>query len=228
VTKPARFWLGHLWLPLAAFVAAVAVVELTGLDLALADRLYVWQGGRWAIKDQFLAAVVLHDGGRRLLILIALGLLAGAVAAPWVAPLRPYRRGFWYLLAVLALAPGLVNVLKLLTHVDCPWDLARYGGAAPYVPLFAAHPGDFAYGRCFPAAHASGGYALLGLYFFARTYAPRLRWIGLGVGLAVGGVYGFTQQLRGAHFLSHDLWALAICWFAALLLARWLMPRAVA
>ena len=31
-----------------------------------------------------------------------------------------------------------------------------------------------------------------------------------------GLVFGSGQQLRGAHFLSHDLWSLAVCWFLAL------------
>jgi hypothetical protein len=32
----------------------------------------------------------------------------------------------------------------------------------------------------------------------------------------MGVVFGATQQLRGAHFLSHDLWTAAICWFNSL------------
>ena len=39
---------------------------------------------------------------------------------------------------------------------------------------------------------------------------------GLAVGLLAGGVFGFSQQLRGAHFLSHDLWTLATCWAVSL------------
>jgi membrane-associated PAP2 superfamily phosphatase len=38
------------------------------------------------------------------------------------------------------------------------------------------------------------------------------------VGLVAGGVFGAAQQLRGAHFLSHDLWTLATCWTVSLLL----------
>jgi len=31
-------------------------------------------------------------------------------------------------------------------------------------------------------------------------------------------VFGIGQELRGAHFLSHDLWSLAIAWTSASLL----------
>jgi membrane-associated PAP2 superfamily phosphatase len=34
--------------------------------------------------------------------------------------------------------------------------------------------------------------------------------------LSVGLIFGISQQLRGAHFISHDLWTLAICWFFSL------------
>jgi membrane-associated PAP2 superfamily phosphatase len=39
-------------------------------------------------------------------------------------------------------------------------------------------------------------------------------------------VFGIDQQLRGAHFLSHDLFTAMICWAVALGLSRWMLrPR---
>lgn len=223
MTPARRFWLTHLAVPGAVFALIAVALERSGFDLMLADRLYALQGGNWSLKEHFLTSVVLHRWGRNLLALCWLAVVVAAIAANWSMRLRPYRRGLWYLALVLAVAPGLVNLLKGITHVDCPWDLQRYGGAVPYVPLFSAHPGTFRYGQCFPSAHASGGFALLGLYFFARRHAPSARWIALGVALGIGTIYGFAQQLRGAHFLSHDLWALAVCWLTALALAQWLL-----
>jgi hypothetical protein len=34
--------------------------------------------------------------------------------------------------------------------------------------------------------------------------------------LALGLTFGFGQWARGAHFVSHDLWSAAICWFVSL------------
>lgn len=223
MTDTRRFWLTHLVVPAAVFGLIAAILASSNLDLLLADRLYALQGGAWSLKEHFATSVVLHRWGRNVLALFWLSIVIAALAATWSVRLRPYRRGLWYLALVMAAAPGLVNLLKGITHVDCPWDLERYGGAVPYVPLFASHPGTFRYGQCFPAAHASGGFALVGLYFFARRYAPGTRWVALGIGLLVGTIYGFAQQLRGAHFLSHDFWALAVCWVTALLLAQWLL-----
>ena len=38
----------------------------------------------------------------------------------------------------------------------------------------------------------------------------------LAIGLAAGLVFGISQQFRGAHFLSHDIWSLALCWYLSL------------
>ena len=69
---------------------------------------------------------------------------------------------------------------------------------------------------CFPAGHASAGYAWMALYFFFLATRPQWRWLGLAVGIVLGLLFGVVQQLRGAHFLSHDLWTAVICWSCAL------------
>ena len=91
------------------------------------------------------------------------------------------------------------------------------GGLRDYVGLFATRPHGMPRGVCFPAGHSSAGFAWVSLYFFALPVRPAWRWRGLAVGLVAGCVFGAAQQLRGAHFLSHDLWTLATCWTVSLL-----------
>ena len=110
--------------------------------------------------------------------------------------------------------------------MDCPWDLLRYGGEKAYYELFSRRPAGMGSAGCFPAGHASAGYAWVALYFFYLATRPRWRWWGLGAAMALGMVFGIAQQLRGAHFLSHDLWALMLCWLVALAMHRvMLVPR---
>jgi membrane-associated PAP2 superfamily phosphatase len=220
-----QFWIGHLLLPLLVFSVLVIAIELTHFDLVLADWLFRLEGLHWRLKDHVITSGVLHEMGQHVSRLIGLALLLLAIGSHALPRLAPYRRGLWLLFLTLALGSLVVSVLKSLTHVDCPWDLQRYGGTRPYLSLYAAHPGNYAYGQCFPAGHASGGYGLLGLYFFLRHYRPDWKWYGLGLAIGVGLLFGIAQQLRGAHFLSHDLWALAICWLSALLLSRLLLPE---
>jgi membrane-associated PAP2 superfamily phosphatase len=116
---------------------------------------------------------------------------------------------------------GLTGWLKTVTNVDCPWDLAPFGGQFPYVPLFADRPDELRHARCFPAAHASSGYALIALHFACKERRLAVARFGLGMGIAAGLAFGIAQQSRGAHFLSHDLWSAAIAWIVPLTLYMW-------
>lgn len=200
--RPAMAWTLLPWALLPAVAALLA--SAGGLDAALADRIFAWEGQRWALRDHVLASGILHDGG-----LMACRFAWGAVVLAWAATFaapgwRAYRLPLARLAASVLVATALVAALKQFSAVHCPWDLPRYGGAA------LAHAGG---GRCFPAGHAAAGYAWLALAFVPRTMAGRR--IGLAIGLAAGLVFGIDQQLRGAHFISHDLASAALCWAVA-------------
>ncbi len=210
------FWRYHLLWPAVIFLAFILANSFTGFDFILADKLYALQGGQWALRENFITSVILHKAAQKLSAITGLLFLCLAIGSHFNRRLAPYKKGFWLLFATVATGSAIVSIGKDLTHMDCPWDLQRYGGANPYIALFMSHPGNFNYGQCFPAGHASGGYGLFAFYFFFCQYQPRWKWYGLALGLGMGLLYGFTQQLRGAHFISHDLWSLAICWLSAL------------
>lgn len=210
-----RFIRNHLCWPLLGMGLLIAAWTIGRGDLWLADRVYAWEGARWALKHAFLTQDIIHIAGRDL------------SAAAWLCALACYlvarRRDDWshlrrplvcLLLATLA-GTLLVAWFKSWSNVDCPWDLVRYGGARPYVDLFSVRPVGLARGACFPAGHASAGYAWFSLYFFLLAVRPQWRWCGFATGLAFGLLFGMSQQLRGAHFLSHDLWTATLCWTAS-------------
>ncbi|MFT4196471.1 MAG: phosphatase PAP2 family protein [Pseudoxanthomonas sp.] len=215
-----------LWVPLLLAVAAVALLQGLGLDLALADRLYAWEGGRWAFEKAWWSVHLFHRGGRDLVAAGWLAVLGLRVAAQWSPRLAPWRRALDYLLVASLAGPLLVAWLKHWTDVACPVELSRYGGSHPYVELLQSRPPGYGAGRCFPAGHASAGYGWLALFFALAAAAPRWRHAGLALGLTLGVLFGMVQQLRGQHFLSHDVAALAVCWCSARLLQRWLLPEA--
>jgi membrane-associated PAP2 superfamily phosphatase len=128
---------------------------------------------------------------------------------------RAWRRPLACLALSVLLSTLLVAWIKSWSNVDCPWDLVRYGGQHAYVDLFAARLAQPSTGRCFPAGHASAGYAWMAAYFLLLAVRPAWRRYGLSAGIVLGLAFGFAQQLRGAHFLSHDLWSAALCWLVA-------------
>jgi membrane-associated PAP2 superfamily phosphatase len=200
---------------MALAVVALAAVERTPVDLWLADRWFALEGQRWAWRDHWLAYDVIHHYGKQMLIAVGLLLLALIVFGYRSARLGKWRLPLSYLLASMALLPAVIAWSKRLSPVPCPWDLGRYGGGVAYRPTFDYSFGPTTVGHCFPAGHASGGFALLALYFAAFLYVRRPALL-LLPGLLVGWVFALGQQARGAHFLSHDLWSLTWCWFGAL------------
>lgn len=218
-------------LPALAAVLCIAClfsVVLMGMggDIALADALYRLQGGQWALRDAWLMSTVVHVWGRDMSAACWL-----AVAAAWGmtwrgAVSRKWRRPLAYLLVTALLSTVLVSALKQYTGVDCPWDLQRYGGERIALGLFEARPLAMGRAACFPAGHASAGYGWVAVYFALSAVRPRWRFWGLGAALTAGAVFGFGQQLRGAHFLSHDLWTLTLSWLGAAMSARLWLTRA--
>jgi membrane-associated PAP2 superfamily phosphatase len=203
-----------LW-PLLVFIAVALLLEAGSVDLRLADWIYLKSGASWSLRDAWLTRDLIHEGGRTLVGLMTLMLLVLFAATCLWPPLHQYRRGLTYLVVSTLAAALVINVLKQLTHIDCPWDLLRYGGSYPYAGIFELVGARTQHGACFPAGHASAGYAWFGLYYLAREYRPHWRLPVLGAVLALGLVFGIGQQLRGAHFVSHDWWTLGLCWFMA-------------
>ena len=186
--------------------------DASGLDLVLAHWFGTTQG--FALRDHWLFTTVLHEGARRLSWLLVVGL---SLAVWWpVGVLRQLDR--WQrlqLVVSILLGLALVVAIKRISSTSCPWDLAEFGGLARYVSHWRFGLVDGGGAHCFPAGHASAGFAFVGGYFVLRDRAPRAARIWLAAALTAGLVLGVSQQMRGAHFMSHTLWTAWLCWTVA-------------
>lgn len=209
------FVLSHVLLPALLLVLATAALMFGGGDMWLAQEAYALQGGSWLLRHDPLADAVLHRGGRLLSLVAWLGLLVWLLVSAGTPSGQRWRRRVLYLLVSVLCSVALVTGLKRGLVVDCAWSVEGLGGTRAHLSLLAPRPAGYAPDHCFPAAHASLGYAWLALYF-AGFGSRRGRWLGLAIGLGAGLLFGVFQQLRGAHFASHDLWAAAICWAIAI------------
>lgn len=187
--------------------------DLSGLDLAMAQ----WFGGPagFALQEHWLLTAVLHDGARRLAWALALLLCVGVwFPVGWLQHLV-FRRRLQLALTTLV-AVTVISSLKSISMTSCPWSLADFGGVAHYMPhwshLFETDGGN---GRCFPAGHASSGFAFFSGYFALRRDMPARAAKWLVVAVVAGLALGMAQQMRGAHFMSHTLWTGWICWGTA-------------
>lgn len=210
-----KFLISHFLLPLFA-LAMVSIVIVTGdVDRMFADYFYALQGNSWAWKNSFTAEVIFHKGGRNLSLLLALISLTLLITACFHKPFAVHKKPLLYLFLAAAGGSLLISLLKHSLAVSCPWEFDRYGGDLVYstvIEQLFLRNGE----GCFPAGQASAGYAWICCYFFGLHYQSKWRWAGLAIPLVVGIVLGFAQQIRGAHFISHDVWTLATCWFYSL------------
>ena len=187
--------------------------DASGLDLALARA--VGGAHEFPLHDHWLLANVLHQDVLPVTWLFVAWLTAGVVFPTLMLKrLDSLERLRWAASAWLPLLA--VNLLKLTSTTSCPWDLVQFGGLAHYVSHWSWGTPDGGSGHCFPAGHASAGFVFMSGYFVWGKRDPLLarRW--LVAGLLAGCVLGVSQQMRGAHYLSHTVWTGWICWTVAL------------
>lgn len=199
--------------------------DASGLDLSVTRALATAHGFPW--RDTWLTYSLLHEGGR----LLAAGtVLALLLQALW--PRRPWWPGGsgrcqrWTALGGVLLNLAVIPALKRSAATSCPWDLAEFGGNAHYVPHWDWGVPDLGPGHCFPSGHAVAGFAFIALYFAWRDTHPARarRW--LGFSLMTGLVFGLSQVLRGAHYMSHVAWSGWLCWSLAALMSALARHRA--
>ncbi len=149
------------------------------------------------------------------------------------------RREEWLrwctILVVGLLIPVLLSALKEWINQACPWSLQDFGGTLPYVHLLDPRPWASHTQACWPAGHAAVGLSLLVVSFVGGwpralwrdesvLRAPRSPWLSAGAFAAYAVVLsmalGFSQVMRGAHFISHQIWSLWIVMVFNLLLAQ--------
>ena len=212
------------WWTVGLLAAVVLAFEITNLDLWVQDRLFDFERQTWLIdKKEPVGKWLFYTGPKLVIVLIGIGMLAAATLPHrWLRHLPGVLRSRHNTTVVflsLALTPALIGWGKAVTNMFCPSEIQRYGGAAKYVRLFETYPvGEKPeqQGRCFPAGHASGGFALFALAGLASNRRGQL--LGVATGLAVGSLMGFYQMAKGAHYLSHTLITALIAWVVFLTL----------
>jgi membrane-associated PAP2 superfamily phosphatase len=219
------FWRSHALWPLLLFLLAFAAIEGLGLDRSIAEALFFNRlTGHWLGSGggDWWAHELLHDDGRWLVRGVAAAAIFGWLASFVLPFARGWRAPAGFMALAMVVSVTLVGGLKAITNVDCPWDLAGFGGQQPFVALFADRPDYLPRARCFPGAHSSSAFALVAGYFALRDRAPAWASGWLAGGLSLGCIFAIGQEARGAHFLSHDLAGAAIVWSVQLALyAAW-------
>ncbi len=208
-------------LPLILFFPSLLILlavifEYSGLDIWWVSLFYDTEKQAWTYGNHWLFQDIIHSGGQLLDKVFAVLWLLAFLVINLKKELRQYRKILLYFILASGASPALVGIAKHLTHIYSPWDLQVFNGIHPHIRLFDSVPSGAPVGNAFPAGHASGGYCFISLFFVFLRYRSSYRTHALIFSLGLGLAFGVAQQIRGAHFPSHDLATLFICWYISL------------
>ena len=215
----------RLTCPLGYAVAALLCIVLESvLAFDVIFQSPFFHEGNWLLSKAF------HNKWKMLLYTtpkIIIGVIGGVFLFVFIFSLLSKKQWIatWRkpaLLVSLAIAsiPLCVATMKIITGVYSPVDLLPYGGKYPHIGFIEQvwMYGQTAGGRGFPAGHASGGFALMALYYLPVNdfYRKILFFIGFFTGWSMG----LYQMARGEHFLSHTLTSMLIALLLIVFIAR--------
>lgn len=210
INRPDLFW------PLLIAAPLLAALQWLDLDRTVTDFFYDPVGKQFPLKNNEWLTRVFHDGVKWAVVGLAIGLLARWLLSFILTSWRPTRQWFLLVFVAMALSASAVALVKHFSHHACPYDLQMYGGNAPRLGFFEVMPEGIQPGRCWPGGHASTAFSLFGFYFAARRAGrQRLAVALLGFVIVLGIILSLVQVMRGAHFLSHQVWTALICWWVS-------------
>jgi membrane-associated PAP2 superfamily phosphatase len=212
----------HIIFTLLLIGAALIVFEFSSIDIWVQNYFYDFVTHTWLIeKNQPVLRFLFYDGIKMLLLIVGGVLLIFFIFIKTMRPLQEYKKELLLVLLAAIFVPAFIGFLKAMTNMPCPCDLQMYHGRYPAIGLFENYPQDFVQRskiKCWPAGHASGGFALMAFYFFFKSRKNRNR--ALIVALCIGWGMGSYKMLIGDHFLSHTVFTMLFAWLIIVILAK--------
>jgi membrane-associated PAP2 superfamily phosphatase len=207
---------------LVLLITVIVFFGLIDVDSYIQDYFYDLQTESWMLDKKLQPYKFLfYDGLKKAIILLGVGILLFYIYAKKKGKFKEYHRGLLIVIISSILVPMVVGGLKKTTNMPCPHAETRYGGAIDRIPVWERYtdenrPSD--HKECWPAGHASGGFALLSLYFLFKR--RRNKTIILFTALTVGWTMGIYKMMVGDHFLSHTIITMMLAWLLILLTAK--------
>jgi membrane-associated PAP2 superfamily phosphatase len=203
-------------------IAAVLFFGLSGTDIWLQGHFYNPQTHQWIVdSNNGVLKFIFYDGIKRLLIIVAVLFLLGLLIGWKKEWMRFYRRGFIIVVLSSIIVPFVVGSLKNVTNMPCPKSLDIFDGTYPHTCVWEKyHTKDchLEKQKCWPAGHASGGFALLSLVFLFHSRKNKM--IAGSVAMVIGWSMGTYKMLIGDHFMSHTIITMILAWLLILLIVQ--------
>ena len=203
-------------------LASVILFEYSNVDIFIQDHFYNFESKQWILdRGNPITKFIFYDGIKLVLIAVILLMIAGLLFFRKIPLIRPYQKGLLILVLSAILVPSSVATLKSITNVPCPKNIVHYGGNYPHVTLLKKYPENFDHQvnmKCYPAAHASGGFGFLALTFLFNR--RKNKFIAAFLVLSISWGMGAYKMLIGDHFLSHTVVSMMLAWLEILIIVK--------
>lgn len=219
----------HIFFTAINLIFIIALFEYTSLDIYIQNFFFQIDTQSWLLnRDEPILKFILYDGIKRLLIIFAVSILFTLLIFRKEELIKKYKTGLIIVLLSTIIVPLSVGYLKATTNTPCPKNIEYYGGEYPDIKVFENYPKEFVQKekiKCWPAGHASGGFALMALFFLFKKRRNQI--LGLCFGLSIGWCMGLYKMLIGDHFLSHTIVTMVLAWFIILILVKILQRKEI-
>ena len=203
-------------------IFVIGFFQFTNIDIIIQNYFYNFETKSWLIdKDEPILKLFLYDGLKQGLIIFGVFILILLIFFRKNEFVKEYKKGLIILLLSSIFVPTIVGSLKAITNTPCPCNIEHFGGEYPDIKVFDKYPEDFiqkSKAKCWPAGHASGGFALMALFFFFKN--PRNQFFGLIGAITLGWSMGTYKMLLGDHFLSHTIITMILAWIIILTIVK--------
>lgn len=212
----------QIFITTTILVVIIALFEFSSLDILVQKHFFQIDSNSWILnRDEAILKFIFYDGIKKLLIIFAVGLLFCLIFFRKKELIKNYKNGMIIVILASIIIPLTIGSLKAVSNTPCPKNIKYFGGEYPDIKLFDSYPKDFIQNskiKCWPAGHASGGFALMALFFLFKKRKNQT--IALIFALTIGWSMGIYKMLIGDHFLSHTIITMLIAWLIILILAK--------
>jgi membrane-associated PAP2 superfamily phosphatase len=199
-------------------LASILFFGLSDVDMVIQDYFFHPLTHTWFLDgDVEPYHFLFYSGIKKLLILIAVGFLIALVFFRKYPLIQTYKKGIIIVILSAIFVPVAVGALKKTTNMPCPKNELHYGGDRPRTAVWQSYTPAYASKKkiaCWPAGHASGGFALMSLFFLFKR--RRNKYLALFFALVVGWSMGSYKMIIGDHFFSHTWITMLIAWLIIL------------
>ncbi len=213
----------HILLAVLLLIVTIVLFQFTNLDLIVENLFYNFQTHKWLVdENNKLLHILFYSGIKKVLIIFGLSLLFILLFLRNKPMFKPYKKGLLIVVLSFIFIPLVVGGLKKVTNTPCPNNLKIYGGEYPDIKILTPYPKNSPlkckHVRCWPAGHASGGFALMALFFLFKSRKNKL--LALSLGLFVGWSMGLYKMFIGDHFLSHTIVTMLLAYLIMFIIAK--------